>query len=67
MVFSRIVGYLTPTEDWNIGKRSEFEERIPFDGEKALKRIDDDETDTDKAENGTTAEGQEAETDGERD
>jgi ribonucleoside-triphosphate reductase len=51
-IFSRVVGYLTPIDDWHIGKKSEFEDRIPFDGDKALKRIDD-ETDSDEAEDGS--------------
>ena len=30
LVYSRIVGYLTPTSQWNIGKRQEFKERTVF-------------------------------------
>ena len=30
LVYSRIVGYLTPTSQWNIGKRQEFKERKVF-------------------------------------
>ena len=29
-VYSRIVGYLRPTQNWNDGKKQEFEERVPF-------------------------------------
>lgn len=30
-VYSRIVGYLRPTRNWNAGKKEEFEERQMFD------------------------------------
>jgi len=29
-VYSRIVGYLRPVQDWNQGKQQEFSERRPF-------------------------------------
>jgi len=29
-VYSRIVGYLRPVQDWNRGKQQEFSERRPF-------------------------------------
>ena len=29
-VYSRIVGYLRPTMNWNTGKRQEFAERTPY-------------------------------------
>jgi anaerobic ribonucleoside-triphosphate reductase len=29
-VFSRVVGYLRPVQNWNNGKREEFKERVPF-------------------------------------
>ena len=29
-VFSRIVGYLTPIQNWNAGKVQEFRERVVF-------------------------------------
>jgi len=29
-IFSRIVGYYRPLDDWNIGKRAEFRERRMF-------------------------------------
>ena len=32
LVFSRIVGYLRPVEQWNAGKRAEFADRRLFDG-----------------------------------
>lgn len=36
-VFSRIVGYLRPVSQWNLGKKSEWADRVVFDGKKALK------------------------------
>ena len=30
-VYSRIVGYLTPTHNWNTGKRQEWDDRQMFD------------------------------------
>ena len=35
-VYSRIVGYLRPVQNWNPGKQQEFKERKKFD--KAVKR-----------------------------
>ncbi len=29
-VYSRVVGYLRPIEQWNDGKRAEFEDRVTF-------------------------------------
>ncbi len=29
-VYSRIVGYLRPVDNWNIGKQEEFRERLPY-------------------------------------
>ena len=29
-VYSRIVGYLRPVQDWNRGKRQEFRDRRPY-------------------------------------
>jgi len=29
-VFSRIVGYLRPVKNWNVGKQAEFKDRINF-------------------------------------
>lgn len=36
LVYSRIVGYLTPVQQWNAGKRREFADRTVFDREIAL-------------------------------
>jgi anaerobic ribonucleoside-triphosphate reductase len=30
-VYSRIVGYFRPINNWNIGKQQEFKERVTFD------------------------------------
>lgn len=30
-VYSRIVGYLTPVQNWHEAKQQEFEERVMFD------------------------------------
>jgi len=32
-VYSRVVGYLRPVEQWNKGKREEFEDRKTFDNQ----------------------------------
>ncbi len=29
-VYSRVVGYLRPVQNWNKGKRQEFQERKPY-------------------------------------
>ena len=39
-VYSRIVGYLRPVQNWNEGKKEEFNERKTFDGKKALEKCD---------------------------
>lgn len=31
LIYSRVVGYLTPVQNWNAGKQQEFKERIMFD------------------------------------
>jgi len=30
LVYSRPVGYLTPTENWNVGKQQEWEDRVTY-------------------------------------
>jgi|TARA_B100002003_G_scaffold240396_1_gene260885 hypothetical protein len=30
-VYSRIVGYFRPVQNWNVGKRKEFEQRTEYD------------------------------------
>jgi len=29
-VWSRIVGYFRPVQNWNIGKKAEYEDRVEF-------------------------------------
>ena len=36
-VYSRVVGYIRPTTQWNEGKKAEFSDRIMFD--KALNEV----------------------------
>jgi len=35
-VYSRIVGYYRPVQNWNAGKQEEFKDRLEYDAEKAL-------------------------------
>ncbi len=35
LVFSRIVGYYSPTSLWNPGKKGEFSDRVEFDVKKS--------------------------------
>jgi len=35
-VYSRVVGYLRPVQNWNAGKQEEFSERKTYDIKKAL-------------------------------
>ncbi|MEM0360598.1 MAG: anaerobic ribonucleoside-triphosphate reductase [Candidatus Diapherotrites archaeon] len=37
-VYSRVVGYYRPVQQWNIGKAQEFEERKTFSEKKCLER-----------------------------
>ena len=30
-VYSRVVGFITPTENWNKGKLEEFKDRVTYD------------------------------------
>ena len=39
-VYSRIVGYLRPIQNWNAGKKEEFGERKTYDAKKALEKCD---------------------------
>ena len=39
-VYSRVVGYLRPVQNWNKGKKEEFKERKTFDEKKALETSD---------------------------
>ena len=35
-VYSRVVGYFRPVQNWNNGKREEFNERLEYDEKKSL-------------------------------
>jgi len=35
-VFSRVVGYHRPVQQWNLGKQEEFGQRKPFDEDKSI-------------------------------
>jgi len=39
-VYSRVVGYLRPVQNWNIGKQEEFKERKVYSIKKAMKETD---------------------------
>ena len=39
-VYSRVVGYLRPVQNWNLGKTEEFKERKTYSVEKALAKSD---------------------------
>jgi anaerobic ribonucleoside-triphosphate reductase len=30
IIYSRVVGWLTPTKNWNLGKQSEYEDRKEY-------------------------------------
>lgn len=34
-VYSRVVGFMRPVQQWNKGKQEEFKERVEFDTHKA--------------------------------
>lgn len=36
-IYSRIVGYLRPVQQWNLGKKEEFKERKVFNEETSLR------------------------------
>jgi hypothetical protein len=39
VVMSRVVGFYTEVESWNPGKKEEYNERVPFNSNKAIARI----------------------------
>lgn len=42
-VFQRVTGFYRPVQQWNKGKRSEYEDRLPYDVDLALnKNLEDD-------------------------
>lgn len=36
-IYSRVVGYFRPVNQWNKGKQGEFSQRKPYDANKKLK------------------------------
>ncbi len=38
-VYSRVVGYHRPVQNWNHGKKEEFKERIEFNIEKSVNNL----------------------------
>lgn len=38
-IYSRVVGYYRPVQNWNEGKQQEFEERMVYSEEKAMARV----------------------------
>jgi len=40
-IWSRVMGYYRPVSEYNIGKQSEFRERIHFSEEKAKKILEE--------------------------
>ncbi len=38
-VYSRVVGYFRPVQNWNAGKQEEFSERKEYSEQKAIARI----------------------------
>lgn len=40
LVFSRVVGYITPVENWHEGKQSEFKDRKLFGGVKNVESVE---------------------------
>ena len=43
-VYSRVVGYLRPVQNWNIGKKEEFKERVDYSFKKAMKHVEEDDS-----------------------
>jgi len=39
-VYSRIVGYLRPVQDWNEGKKQEFAERKAYNVQEAVDQVE---------------------------
>lgn len=39
-IYSRVVGYYRPVQNWNPGKRQEFRERRPYDLRSLLERVE---------------------------
>ena len=43
-VYSRVVGYLRPVRNYNIGKKQEFKDRKTYSMKGAVRRMDDEST-----------------------
>jgi anaerobic ribonucleoside-triphosphate reductase len=39
-VWTRVMGYMRPTNDFNIGKKAEYKERLTFKEEIAMKSLE---------------------------
>jgi len=39
-IYSRVVGYFRPVQNWNAGKREEFKDRLEYDQQKAMKKAE---------------------------
>lgn len=37
-IYSRVVGYYRPVENWNVGKQAEFKDRVVYDADESLRR-----------------------------
>lgn len=35
-VYSRIVGYFRPVQNWNIGKKEEFQHRVEYEAQETI-------------------------------
>ena len=42
-VYSRVVGFLRPVQNWNVGKQQEWKDRKTYKMDLAYRRMDDDE------------------------
>lgn len=40
-VWDRVMGYMRPVDNWNIGKRQEHKDRVRFDENKAITRLNE--------------------------
>ena len=41
-VYSRVVGFLTPTSRWNVAKRQEWKDRRTYDFQEAVEEVQQD-------------------------
>ena len=39
-IWTRVMGYYRPVENWNIGKKQEYADRVYFSEKKAMNRIE---------------------------